>query len=47
MFQAEGQFWIPVDRDGVCGTTNPDDPSAFPADSLIPEAIWQPACNTN
>lgn len=47
LFQAEGQFWVPVDRGDVCGTTNLDDPTAYPADAQIPEAIWQPACNTN
>jgi hypothetical protein len=47
VFQAEGQFWIPKDRMEVCGTANMDDPTAYPADSQVPEALWQPACNTN
>ena len=47
VFEAEGQFWIPKDRMEVCGTVNMDDPSAYPADSQVPEGIWQPACNTN
>ena len=47
VFQAEGQFWIPKDRMEVCGTVNMDDPTAYPADSQVPEGIWQPACNTN
>lgn len=50
IFRAEGQFWIPVppaDRGSVCGTYNADDPTAYPSDSEVPEAIWQPACNTN
>jgi len=50
IFQAEGQFWIPVapaDRGSVCGTFNTDDPTAYPADSEVPESIWQAACNTN
>ena len=47
VFEAEGQFWIPKDRMEVCGTVNMDDPSAYPADSQVPEALWQPACNTN
>ena len=48
IFQAEGQFWVPVtDRSTVCGTFNADDPTAYPSDSEVPESIWQPACNTN
>lgn len=48
VFQAEGQFWIPIeDRNTVCGTYSPDDPTAYPSDAQVPEIIWQPACNTN
>jgi hypothetical protein len=47
VFEAEDQFWIPKDRMEVCGTVNMDDPTAYPADSQVPEGIWQPACNTN
>ena len=47
VFQAEGEFWIPKDRSEVCGTTNMNDPSAYPADSQVPEGIWQDACQTN
>lgn len=50
IFQAEGQFWIPVppaDRGSVCGTVDVEDPAAYPSDSQVPESIWQAACNTN
>lgn len=48
VFRAEGQFWIPVtDRSTVCGTTDVEDPSAYPSDSQVPKSLWQPACNTN
>lgn len=47
VYEAEGQFWIPKDRMAVCGTVNMDDPSAYPADSQVPEALWPSACNTN
>ena len=47
VFQAEGQFWILKDRSEVCGTTDMNDPTAYPADSQVPEGIWQDACQTN
>jgi hypothetical protein len=47
VFEAEGQFWIPKDRDTVCGTENPAHPDQRPADSQVPAAIWANACNTN
>ena len=47
VFEAEGQFWIPKDRGEVCGTPSESDPAAYPADSQVPGALWQPACNTN
>jgi hypothetical protein len=47
VFQAEGQFWIPKDRSEVCGTADMDDSTAYPADSQVPEGIWQDACQTN
>ena len=48
IFRAEGQFWVPVtDRTTVCGTTDVEDPAAYPSDSEVPESIWQSACNTN
>ena len=39
VFEAEGQFWIPKDRDGVCGETA--------ADSQVPESLYRDACQTN
>ncbi|MCH9676746.1 MAG: hypothetical protein WAO33_10070 [Candidatus Nanopelagicales bacterium] len=47
VFQAEGQFWIPKDRNDVCGTTDMNDPTIYPSDSQVPEGIWQDACQTN
>lgn len=50
IFQAEGQFWVPVppaNRGDICGTTDIEDPAAYPSDSQVPESIWQAACNTN
>lgn len=48
VFQAEGQFWVPItDRNTVCGTADVEDPAAYPSDSQVPESIWQSACNTN
>ena len=47
VFQAEGQFWIPKDRSVVCGTPDMNDPTAYPADSQVPEGIYQDACQTN
>ena len=47
VFQAEGQFWILKDRSEVCGTADMNDLTAYPADSQVPEGIWQDACQTN
>ena len=47
VFQAEGEFWILKDRSEVCGTIDMNDPTAYPADSQVPEGIWQDACQTN
>ena len=47
VFEAEGQFWVEKDRGEVCGTQNMDDLQAYPDDAQVPEAIYQPACNTN
>ena len=40
IFQAEGQFWIPKDREQVCGTGGAN----YSADSQVPEAIFTMAC---
>ena len=37
VFQAEGQFWVPKDRAEVCVSPG----------NQVPEAIYQPACETN
>jgi len=48
VFRADGGSWSPIeDRNTICGTNNPDDPMAYPADSVVPESLWQSACNTN
>ncbi len=48
VFEAEGQFWIPInDSTTVCGTIDSDDPTAFPSDAQVPKDLWQDACNTN
>ena len=46
IFEAEGQFWIPKTQDQVCGTYNPDEPEAYPADAVIPEALYSAGCLT-
>ena len=37
VFEAEGQFWIPQDRQKVCKSPG----------NQVPAAIYQDACNTN
>ena len=37
VFEAEGQFWVPKDRAEVCLSPG----------NQVPEAIYQPACETN
>ena len=44
IFEAEGQFWIPKAMNQVCGTFNPDEPDAYPADAVIPEALYTAGC---
>jgi hypothetical protein len=44
IFQAEGQFWIPKTAEQVCGTYNPDEPDAYPADAEIPEIVYPEGC---
>jgi hypothetical protein len=41
IFEAEGQFWIPKDAATVCGTYTD---GTYPADSAVPESIYDPAC---
>jgi len=47
VFQAKGQFWIPADKETVCGTVTYDTPMAYPSDAQVPKRIWSSACNTN
>ncbi|CAB5042385.1 MAG: hypothetical protein F2923_07800 [Actinobacteria bacterium] len=45
IFEAEGQFWIPKQQQDVCGTVNFDvNPAPYPADALIPEALFTEGC---
>ncbi len=45
IFEAEGQFWIPKQQQDVCGTVdNASNPPAYPADALIPEALFTEGC---
>ena len=44
IFQAQGQFWIPYDRDRVCGTFNPANPEAYPSDAEVPESLYLVGC---
>jgi|LakMenEpi03Aug12_release.lakeMendotaPanAssembly.Ray.scaffolds.fasta_scaffold296307_1 hypothetical protein len=44
IFEAEGQFWIPKAAADVCGTT---DGSAYPADAMIPEALFTAGCSAD
>jgi hypothetical protein len=41
IFEAEGQFWIPKDAVAVCGTYAD---GTYPADSTVPESLYDPAC---
>jgi len=41
IFEAEGQFWIPKSAADVCGTYTD---GSFPSDSMVPEALYDPAC---
>jgi hypothetical protein len=44
IFQAQGQFWVPYDKANVCGTYNPDEPDAYPADAEVPEDLYVAGC---
>ena len=39
VFEAEGQFWIPKNREQVCGKN--------PAQSEVPSSLYKDACQTN
>ena len=44
IFQAEGQFWIPKDKQAVCGTYDANSPDAVPADAQVPDALYPAGC---
>lgn len=44
VFEAEGQFWIPKDKQDVCGTYDTANPEAVPADALIPADLYTAGC---
>ncbi len=44
VFEAEGQFWIPQDKQAVCGTYEPERPDELPADALVPAALYPSGC---
>lgn len=45
IYEQEGQFWIPKTQQDVCGTINYDKtPTAYPADAVIPEALFEAGC---
>lgn len=46
IFQAEGQFWIPKDREQVCGTGGGGADFAYSTEALVPEAIFTLACTS-
>ena len=41
IFEQEGQFWIPKDKQDVCGTI---DGETYPSDALVPEALFLAGC---
>ena len=44
IFEAEGQFWVPKDKQDVCGTYDSAKPDEVPADALIPADLYPVAC---
>lgn len=44
LLEAEGQFWIVKDKARVCGTYNPETPTALPKDALVPAALYTSGC---
>jgi hypothetical protein len=41
IFEQEGQFWIPKDKQDVCGTIDGD---TYPSDAQVPEALFLAGC---
>ena len=46
VLQAEGQFWVPVDRVAVCGTVE-GAATAMPSDATIPASLFAAGCSTD
>ena len=46
ILQAEGQFWVPVDRVTVCGAVE-GAATAMPSDATIPASLFAAGCSTN
>jgi hypothetical protein len=44
IYQQQGQFWVPYDKDRVCGTFDPANPEAYPSDAEVPEALFAAGC---
>lgn len=44
VFQAEGQFWVPQDKQKVCGTYDSNKPEEVPADATIPADLYTAGC---
>lgn len=41
IFEQEGQFWVPKDKQDVCGTIDGD---TYPSDAQVPEALFLAGC---
>lgn len=41
IFEQEGQFWIPKEKQDVCGTIDGD---TYPGDAQVPEALFLAGC---
>ncbi len=44
VLEAEGQFWIVKEKADVCGTYDSTNPTAVPADALVPADLYTSAC---
>ncbi len=42
--QGEDGNWAEVTKEAICGTIDPDDPTAYPDDALVTEELWQQGC---
>ena len=41
IFEQEGQFWVPKEKQDVCGTIDGD---TYPSDAQVPEALFLAGC---